>query len=260
MVTELFANLPATTVSSGGTDAPSGGTQETWTVASSSSFPAAVTNSSQFHVSDPAQPSEVVAVTNVSGTTWTVTRGAENTTPVAHSVGFTVKQIVTAGFLGSLSPLSGQYLCPPSQYAPGTQTTFTTTSGILSAMSSANINTGSFTAPPSGNVVANVSMVAGVSNDAFAAVFALAEHGTASPVQGYTAQWKFTNSAFVPVPYSQAFQVTGLAPGTAYNFDLMFAVATGGTLSVFAIGQTGTAPSTASSGLGAPVTMTVQAV
>ncbi len=260
MATETFANTPSTTVSSGGTDAPSGGTSQSWTVASSASFPAAATGVTQFHISDPAQPSELILVTNISGSTWTVTRGAEGTTPVAHSAGFTVKQVVSAGFLTGLSPVSGQYLCAPAQYAPGTQTTFTTTSGTLSAMSSANINTGSFTAPPSGNVVANVSMVAGVSNDAFAAVFALAEHGTASPVQGYTAQWKFTNSAFVPVPYSQAFQVTGLAPGTAYNFDLMFAVATGGTLSVFAIGQTGTAPSTASSGLGAPVTMTVQAV
>jgi hypothetical protein len=58
----------------------------------------------QFHVADTAtgKTSEIIAVTNVSGTTWTVTRGAENTTPVAHSAGFTVVQVVTAGALGGM--------------------------------------------------------------------------------------------------------------------------------------------------------------
>ena len=101
MATELFsANRATTAVPSGGTDAPSGGTQETWTVASSAMFGAASTGVSQFHVADPAAPSEMILVTNVSGTTWTVTRGAEGTTPVTHSAGFTVYQVITAGFLG----------------------------------------------------------------------------------------------------------------------------------------------------------------
>ena len=103
MATELFnANRATTTVSSGGTDAPSGGATETWTVVSSAMFGAAVTSVSQFHVADPAAPSEIIAVTAVSGTTWTVTRGAESTTPVTHSAGFTVYQVTTAGWLGSL--------------------------------------------------------------------------------------------------------------------------------------------------------------
>lgn len=101
--TELFSsNRPATVVSSGGTGAPSPGTQETWTVTSSAGFPAAATGVSQFHVVDPAAATEVIAVTNVSGTTWTVTRGVESTTPVAHSAGFTVDQVVTSGFLSSV--------------------------------------------------------------------------------------------------------------------------------------------------------------
>jgi Pectate lyase superfamily protein len=99
---ELFANQPSTTVSSGGTDAPSSGTVETWTVASSSAFPAASSSAApptQFHVADASSSasSELIAVTNVSGTTWTVTRGAESTTPVTHLAGFTVYQVVTAG-------------------------------------------------------------------------------------------------------------------------------------------------------------------
>ena len=101
MPIELFQeNRAATTVSSGGTDAPSSGTVETWTVASSAMFGAAVTAVSQFHVADPAAPSEIILVTNISGTTWTVTRGAESTTPVAHAAGFTIYQVTTAGFLG----------------------------------------------------------------------------------------------------------------------------------------------------------------
>ena len=104
MATELFAaNRATTTVSSGGTDAPAGGTQETWTVASSAMFGAAATGVSQFHVADPLAPTEMIAVINVSGTTWTVTRGAESTTPVAHAPGFTVYQVTTTGFLSSLS-------------------------------------------------------------------------------------------------------------------------------------------------------------
>jgi hypothetical protein len=101
---ETFANQPSTTVSSGGTTAPVAGTQESWTVASSASFPAASTGVTQFHVADTAtgMTGEIIAVTNVSGTTWTVTRGAESTTPVAHTAGFTIVQVVTAGALGAL--------------------------------------------------------------------------------------------------------------------------------------------------------------
>jgi hypothetical protein len=114
MTTEIFAaNRATTTVTSGGTDAPPSGNTENWVVASSTGFPAASGSASpptQFHVADPAAPSEMIAVTNVSDTTWNVIRGAESTTPVTHSAGFTVYQVVTAGFLENLSqiPVSDQ--------------------------------------------------------------------------------------------------------------------------------------------------------
>ena len=101
MAVELFTDYALTTVASGGTTAPSSGSTETWTVASSSGFPAAATGLTQFHVADPQLPTENILVTNVSGTTWSVTRGAESSTPVAHAAGFTVKQVVTAGWLTS---------------------------------------------------------------------------------------------------------------------------------------------------------------
>jgi len=103
MAQVLFADLPSTTVSSGGTTAPGAGTQETWTVASSASFPAVTTGTlTQFHVADTALTAELIAVTNISGTTWTVIRGSDGTAPVAHTTGFTVRQTVAAGTLGTL--------------------------------------------------------------------------------------------------------------------------------------------------------------
>jgi hypothetical protein len=106
---EVFANQATTAVSAGGTTAPAQGTVETWTVVSSGLFPAIGRNATQFHVADTAATSEIVTVLAVSGTTWTVQRGAEGSTPVTHITGFTVVQVVTAGALSA-----GQY--PPWQF------------------------------------------------------------------------------------------------------------------------------------------------
>ena len=108
MPVELFANLPTTTVSSGGTTAPPSGTTEIVDGHVLERVPGRVSGATpptEFHVADQAagKTSEIIAVTNVSGTTWTVTRGAEGTVPVAHSTGFTVYQVVTAaGLTGML--------------------------------------------------------------------------------------------------------------------------------------------------------------
>jgi hypothetical protein len=112
---EIFTNQPTTSVSSGGTDAPVSGTTEAWTVASSALFPPASSGGNpptQFHVSDTASnySSEIILVTNVSGNTWSVTRGAEGSTPVAHVAGFSVQQVVTAGFLADIVTLLGATL------------------------------------------------------------------------------------------------------------------------------------------------------
>jgi Pectate lyase superfamily protein len=133
---ELFtANLATTTVSSGGTTSPASGTQETWTVASSTGFPASVTGLSQFHVSDPALVSEMIAVINVSGTTWTVIRGAENTTPVAHSAGLTVNQVATTGALTQLR--STDWLNVVTQFGADPTGTSDSTTVIQDALTAA---------------------------------------------------------------------------------------------------------------------------
>lgn len=136
---ETYQNIPQTQVNAGGTDAPAPGTSQSWTVASSGSFPAAnssATQPTQFHVSDPALASEIILVTNVSGLTWTVTRGAEGTTPVAHAAGFTVKQVVTAGGLSVAGTGQNGWTAPgavvaetfPRVFSAGSQAL---TSGVL---------------------------------------------------------------------------------------------------------------------------------
>ncbi|KPI09938.1 hypothetical protein OV450_3429 [Actinobacteria bacterium OV450] len=98
---DLFSNNAQTSVAASKT-AVAAGTEETWTVGSSAGFPIAsdaATPPTQFRIVDVADTSEVILVTNVSGSTWTVIRGAEDTTPVTHTGGFTVTHIVTAGWL-----------------------------------------------------------------------------------------------------------------------------------------------------------------
>jgi hypothetical protein len=132
---EIFTNYAITTVTSGGTDAPSSGTTESWTVASSSSFPAASNTASpptQFHVADPAAPTELILVTNVSGTTWSVTRGAESSTPVAHASDFNVKQVISAAWLQALNTLYA--LTVPVAIAQG-GTGQTTAAAAINALS-----------------------------------------------------------------------------------------------------------------------------
>jgi hypothetical protein len=103
---DLFSEYYRWTVTSGGTTAPVAGTVETWTVASSNGAPPASNGSTpttQFRVvdaADPNAPPEIMLVSNVSATTWTVTRGAEGAAPWAHVAGWTAIPVLTAQALG----------------------------------------------------------------------------------------------------------------------------------------------------------------
>jgi hypothetical protein len=96
---EVFAHNGTAVVSTGGNTTPSPGTTETWTVAGGSTLPAAATGVTQFHVGDPALPGELILVTNVSGVTLSVTRGADSTTTAAHGSNFTIRQVLPASWL-----------------------------------------------------------------------------------------------------------------------------------------------------------------
>jgi hypothetical protein len=112
---EVFADAPAGTVTSGGTTNAGGvsGTAESWTVSVTSAFAALFTGSQHFYAADKALPGEVFEVTACPGGTgsqsWTVVRGADGTVPVAHSAGFTVVQVASAGTLKTLQRQPWQF-------------------------------------------------------------------------------------------------------------------------------------------------------
>lgn len=87
---EQTANFASTTLATAFT---AGGT--TLTVSASAGFPSA----GQFRVTI---DSEIFLVTAVSGTTWTVTPGAEGTTPANHASGASVDLMLTSGHLQQL--------------------------------------------------------------------------------------------------------------------------------------------------------------
>ena len=69
------------------------------TVASSTGFPVPVSGTTQFQI---LIDSEIINVTAVSGTTWTIARGQDGTTAATHSSGAAVTHIVGPGALGIL--------------------------------------------------------------------------------------------------------------------------------------------------------------
>ena len=83
MARNYLNNVPATALNGGVND-----TTTTWTVDSSTGYP-----STDFTAKC---ESEVVLVTNVSGVTWTVTRGYDNTTGATHADGLEVRAVIVA--------------------------------------------------------------------------------------------------------------------------------------------------------------------
>jgi hypothetical protein len=195
-----------------------------------------VTTSPQYGVSMTSSNSLSVAPGNVAGQTSAFHNGGGNTS-----------------FIGPVAP--GGFLCTPTQYAPGTLTSYSTSSTTYSAVSSANINTGSFQAPPSGSVLVTASFVYSQATGDTIIGFTLGTHGSVTPVCD---TWQPTTAntsvdAFGSIP----FLVTGLTPGTSYTLDLLFA-ANGDPLSVNCVGLSATTLNT--SDKGGPVTMVVHAV
>lgn len=98
MAADLFANNAQTTLAAAITaGAP------TLTVTSSASFPAVTTAAAtQFRV---LIDTELFIVTNVTGTTWTVTPATEGTTAAAHALNAPVTAILTAAGLATRRPV-----------------------------------------------------------------------------------------------------------------------------------------------------------
>jgi hypothetical protein len=204
LAVEVFANIPSTTVSSGGTDAPASGTQQTWTVASSTGFPAAsssATPPTQFHIADIALNSEIILVINVSGTTWTVIRGNEGTTPVSHGAGFTVFQVTTAGWLNT-TVMQGELLFNVRDYGA---TGNTQRLRGITATSSSPVVTASGTTPAAAFTALDIGKQAVVYDGNN---FAAGTFTTIASVQSAT-QVTLTANAGLTVSGGQAYLVYG---------------------------------------------------
>jgi hypothetical protein len=191
------------------------------------------------------------AVSSVFGRTGAVT--AQTGDYMAAQVGADAAGAAAALNLGSEAYISGQLLCAPSVYAPGSQTPFSTSSSTMSAVSSSHVNTGSFVAPASGIVQVTAWIVAYCASSGDHMAFALSEHGSVSAVSNYA---QFENNGLTDF-YIIPFLVSGLTPGDSYNFDLMYSSPDGGEITVYALGITSDSPA---SGSGSPVIMTVQAI
>ena len=235
MATELFESNLATTTIAAGADAAMQGAQETWVVASSVPFGDAQTGVSQFHVADPAAQTEMIAVTNVSSETWTVTRGAENTTPVEHAPGFSVVQVTTAGWLSAVATAIGDVPSLPvtvpeggtggtalSAYAlltggtasstPVQQVSGTGTSGyVLTSNGAAALPTWQ---PGSGGSASTAGYLADISGSV--AVFA-----SAAPTSGYV----LTATSGTTATWQQAAAASGSTSTAGYLADVSGTVA-----------------------------------
>lgn len=107
---ELFANNPTTSLNGGINNSVT-----SLIVTSASSFPA----TGNFRI---IIDSEIMLVTAVSGTTFTVTRGAESTTAASHSNSVTITGILTAGAMAAFradTQTKGTYASLPAATAAG---------------------------------------------------------------------------------------------------------------------------------------------
>ncbi|HEY4364950.1 MAG TPA: hypothetical protein VGN17_28560 [Bryobacteraceae bacterium] len=96
MANEQYVNDPGTTL-----NGTINNSVTSLTVASSTGYP----SGGNFRI---LIDSEIMIVTAVSGTTWTITRGAEGTTAASHTNGATINSILTAGAIDAIrNNLSG---------------------------------------------------------------------------------------------------------------------------------------------------------
>jgi hypothetical protein len=127
----------------------------------------------------------------------------------------------------------------------------------LAAGAASLVNTGSFTAPASGEVMVTVTFVGLGASSANIVGLGLAATGTVTPMVT-NVETTTADGGAAQIPWTIRFLVTGLNPGTSYDFDLVGCVTAGGSFKVVAQGQTSTALSSGSTG--GPAIMTVQAI
>ena len=122
-----------------------------------------------------------------------------------------------AGSAGTWTSVGGglsAFLCAPTMYAPPSRGVLTVTGTTFAAFSSSYVNTGSFTAPPSGSVLVTASFIAEIGTGSSLFNIGLAAHGTVTPLIGNVFTWGDT-ALGQPRLYAAQFLVPGLTPGTS---------------------------------------------
>lgn len=181
MANEQYTNNPSTTLSGNSGSITSGAT--TFNVASSTGFP----SGGNFTI---LIDSELMLVTGVSGTAWTVTRAQEGTSGASHSDGTGINLILTAGSLQRLAIQSHGGTVSGARrqinFVDGGGVTWTLTDDGTNNKTdvSAVVSTGStwettYTTPPSTGSLTWVNQGgASVSNNSYGGWFLLAPGGS----------------------------------------------------------------------------------
>lgn len=220
-MTERFSNEAATTLVATIT-----GAATSLTVASSSGFPAA---NFRIRIDD-----ELMIVTAVVGTTWTVTRGAEGTGATGHSSGAAIQHVLTAGGLeqaladvlatgtviqiaaATITTSSPTYATAAYATIPEMQVTMTTTAGSKVLVLARNTCTHS---------AANVLTIMALAQDGGAEGNAMAESSSSSAGNFFAT---FTFGLFTPSAASHTWRArwfTNSGTLTANGVDrAMFAI------------------------------------
>jgi polygalacturonase len=108
-----------------------------------------------FHGNDSNAPSELFQVISSpgglsAGQSWTVIRGAEGTTPVAHAAGFTVNLVASAGDLGGTMPVYNVRAWPFNAPAAGGTADTGDGTAIQAALTACDANGGGIVYVPQG--------------------------------------------------------------------------------------------------------------
>jgi hypothetical protein len=189
--------------------------------------------------------------------TWGGTYGGNGILDVASTTGWPTSGTVNVAASGSTTAVvtytgtSGATLTGCA-YVSGSPTGTVATGGAVT-LTSVIPQTGSFAAPPSGNVVVTVCCEVLAASAGHDIMFALAAAGTVTPVVGYTHTAQVI-AASVIQPMCMQFYVSGLSGSS--NLALLGAVTSGDTAIIYAYGPT----STSLGSKGAPLVMTVQAI
>jgi hypothetical protein len=184
----------------------------------------------------------------------------ENATPAPARLPIGAATGSTGDFLGITSGLpawqqvSGQFLCAPNVYAPASATSTAVSTSTMAAFSSGNICTNSFNAPASGKVLIILYCVMNASVSGARVSLGLTALGTITPLVANAVTPEISGTT-IGLSVSVAFVVSGLTPGTAYQFDLVGASSQ--TATIISQGQSSTSLNANNSG---PTVMTVQAV